>query len=863
MVAPNPPSPTRDRPRWNVVLRALREARGVTQDGWAAWLGYSRATIQRWERGDAVPTAEAETAIVRVCEERGLFRVYASGPLAGLQITADLLRSLLTDARLETPASGGQRHETSAAALSGSYHHPPLSPAPGPLLHLPQPLSSFVGRTTELAEVRRLLAASRLLTLTGAGGIGKTRLAIAAVQGLPSGLVEEAWMVELASLTDPALVERAVAAACGVQEQPGKLLTESLRSALRERSVLLLLDNCEHLTPACAALVPALLDSCPNMRVLATSRAPLGVPGELAWRVPAMEVGDWGSPTTPPDAAMPDAVHLFLERARAAQPGFALSERAMPVVGQICRRLDGIPLAIELAAARVKVLAVEQIAARLDDRFRLLTGGPRGGVLPRHQTLRAALDWSYDLLAPEEQALLRRLAVFAGGCGLEAAEVVCAGEPVEADQLLDLLGSLVDQSLLVADVQGDEARYRLLETVRQYAAERLAASGEEEELRRRHALWHRDWVVGLEPELRGPRQPAIFDRLEREHDNIRAALAWCRSHPGMAAAGLHLTAAIRLFWIYRGHATEGRRWIAHLLELGQDAPATVRAQVLDGAAALAHSQGDLASARSYQEEGLAIWHELHDPRGLAIALNILGLIARSEGDFPRALALLEESLGYMRQAGQEWGVATVLNNLGATAIELGDFDRARRYHTESLAVKQRLGDQAGIAVSLHNLAEIARMEGEHARAAELLEETLALWRVLGSRPRIAHALHSLGMMSVRLGQPEQAARHFHEGIALFREVDDQTGIAMCLEGMGMVLSATGEPARAARLLGAAEALRETLGAPVLPTDRAEYRRAVEAAQAGLADHVFRSAWAAGRLLSPDQAIAEAQQPAPY
>lgn len=854
------PAGASERPRWHVVLRALREARGVTQDGWAAWLGYSRATVQRWERGDATPTADAEAAIVSVCEERGLFRTFESGPLAGLSVTPAFLRALLADARLASSAQAGAPAATTSAAPAQ------LQPAPvataSPAANLPRMLSSFIGRTAELAEVRRLLATTRLLTLTGAGGIGKTRLALAALERLPDGLVDDVRVVELAALSDAALVERAVASAFGIEDQPGRPLADALPSVLGDRLVLLLLDNCEHLASACATLAAALLGQCPGLRVLATSRAPLAVPGEIAWRVPALEVGDWGTSTPPLAAGTPDAARLFEERARAARPGFALSERTAPVVGQICRRLDGIPLAIELAAARVKVLAVDQIAARLDDRFRLLTSTPRGGTLPRHQTLRAVMDWSHDLLTTQEQALLRRLSVFAGGCGLEAAESVCTAEPVEMDSLLDHLSSLVDQSMLVAEVQGEEARYRLPETVRQYAAERLAASGESAEMHRRHALWLRDWAVGQEPELRGPRQAEIFARMEREYDNIRAALGWCATNPEFAAVGLHLAAALRLFWIYRGHGTEGRRWLVQLLEAGHNAPATVRAQALDGAAALAHGQGDLAAARGFQEQALVLWRELDEPRGLAIALNTLGLIARSEGDLARGLEALEEALGYMRQIGNEWGAATVLNNLGATAIELGQLDRARVYHSESLETKRRLGDRAGIAVSLHNLSEIAKMEGDTALVAELTRESLALWRALDSKPRIAHALHSLGMARLRLGDVPRAVSHLRESLTLFQEVDDRGGIAMCLEGAAALLAAAGQPGTAARLLGAAEALRERLGVPLLPTDRADYDHAVEQAQAGMDEQSFRSAWAAGRLLTPDEAIAEATRPIP-
>ncbi len=538
------------RPRWNDVLRSLRAARGATQAGWAARLGVSRATVQRWERGERAPDPGAEAAILAYCREAGLLRPFDRGPLAGLTLTAERLQELCAEARWRVsagPASGpapalpdrrsGSPPPDAAPQNAPAARHPP--DAPGQALavptNLPAPLTSFVGREWELAAVRRVQAGTRLLTLTGPGGGGKTRLALALAEELLWAYAHGVWLVNLASVTDPALVPRVVASALGLRPAgPPVPLTAALAAALRERQLLLVLDNCEQLLPACAVVVEALLLACPHLEIVATSREPLGVSGEVVWRVPPLSVPECGRPGASGDqrtarhggeadaAALLryDAVRLFVERARLQRPDFTLTAGNAPAVAEICRRLDGIPLAIELAAARLSVLSVPQIAARLHDRFRLLTGGGRT-ALPRHQTLRAALDWSHDLLFAAEQALLRRLAVFAGGFTLEAAEAVCAsgaddrppttddrstrhdpavgGRPpsvIAEHDVLDLLAQLVGKSLVLAEEHGGAVRYRLLETVRQYAEEQLDQAGEAAAVRARHL----DWCLALAQE---------------------------------------------------------------------------------------------------------------------------------------------------------------------------------------------------------------------------------------------------------------------------------------------------------------------------------------------------------------------------
>ncbi len=476
-------------------------------------------------------------------------------------------------------------------------------PLPSPNAHptnLPVQVTSFIGRAHEQAGVLALLERSPLVTLTGAGGAGKTRLllqvAVAALETCPDGV----WLVELASLADPALVAQAVAAVLGVREEPGRPLSATLAAYLQPKALLLLLDNCEHLVGACAEQCTGLLRTCPKLRILASSREGLAVAGETTYRVPSLSVPDLEHLPVPEQLAGYEAVQLFLERARARRPEFSLSAKNARAVALICARLDGMPLAIELAAARVSVLPVEGIAARLDDRFRLLTGGPRS-ALPRQQTLRATLDWSHDLLSDRERLLLRWLSVFAGGWTLEQAEEVCAGQGIEAWEVLDVLGSLVNKSLILPEERDGEAHYWLLETIREYALERLAMSGEQVEFRRRHAGYYLRLAEAAEPELHGPQQGRWLNQLEIEHDNLRAALAWSLGG-GAPESGLRLAAALCDFWLRLGHLSEGRTWIEQaLLELEEPEP--TRATPRDGAAVASQAPRWQMAARLHESYG--------------------------------------------------------------------------------------------------------------------------------------------------------------------------------------------------------------------------------------------------------------------
>jgi predicted ATPase/DNA-binding SARP family transcriptional activator len=512
-------------------------------------------------------------------------------------------------------------------------------------------LTSFVGREREKKEVERLLGTSRLLTITGTGGCGKTRLAQEVARDLVNAYADGVYLTELASLSESTLVPQAVAEALGVREQPGSSLTDTLADSLSAKTLLLVLDNCEHLVEACAHLVETLLKACPELRILTTSREPLGAAGEVIWQVPSLSGPSPLLRHALEELEGYESVRLFVERARYRNPAFLLDQQNARAVAEICRKLDGIPLAIELAAARAG-LSVEQIAARLDDPLRLLTGGNRTAT-PRQRTLRGALDWSYELLVGFERVLFRRLSVFAGGFSLEAAETVSSGEGIEEEDVLDLLSRLVDKSLVVSEATGDGGvRYRMLEPVRQYAQERLEESGEGDALRGRHAAFFLALAEVAESKLVEPDQVSWFERLEREHDNLRAALRNALDR-GKVEPGLRVGGAIWRFWYARGHLSEGRRWLEEALAQPGTAPA--RAKALRGAGALAWAQGDYARAETLFEESLALRRELGDRQGVAEAINGLASVARDRGEYARARALFEVNLAVCRELENDDG----------------------------------------------------------------------------------------------------------------------------------------------------------------------------------------------------------------
>jgi predicted ATPase/DNA-binding SARP family transcriptional activator len=661
-------------------------------------------------------------------------------------------------------------------------------PNPARLTNLPSPTTSFVGRAWELTEISSALARARLVTLTGPGGCGKTRLALEVADQLVDAYPEGVWLVELAALADPATVPGAVAATLGVTEQPDQPLLATLARFLQPRQVLLTLDNCEHLLGACAELATTLLAACPHLRLLATSRERLEVAGEHTHLVPSLTAPDPAHLPTVERLPAYEAVALFLARAQDRRPELTLTAANAGAVAAICARLDGLPLAIELAAARVSALSVEGIAARLDDRFQLLTSGPRT-ALPRQQTLRATLDWSYALLSAEEQVLLRRLAVFAGGWTLEGAEAVCAGGEVAASAVLDLLAGLVHKSLVQLDEHGGACRYLLLETIRQYARELLVESAETPLVQGRHAAFYLALVERAEQELIGPDQLRWLDLVEHEHENLRAALTRCLESgesaqddtdaPGVDT-GLRLAGGLHWFWHFRDHQREGLAWLEQMLARGAAAPAAVRAKALSSAGILAGLySADPARSQTSLNESVALSRNVGDRRQLAIALSRLGWAMGQREQDEQAAAALEESLAVARATGEPWLIAhallhSLMRVVGGAAIERAA-ERARAWAagTESLALFQAVGDSiqgAGVQLSL---GQLALHEGDYERARAAFGTSLPVLRALRWPSTVADVLVCLADVARKQGAPQEAAALYTEALTLYRHVGDR------------------------------------------------------------------------------------------
>ncbi|HEY3364975.1 MAG TPA: tetratricopeptide repeat protein [Symbiobacteriaceae bacterium] len=679
--------------------------------------------------------------------------------------------------------------------------------APPVIRHnLPTPVTSFVGREQEAREVERLLKATRLLTLTGPGGCGKTRLALEVATRVAAEAAREVWLVELAALRDAAEVAPAIAVALGVRAPAGDPLP-AVVTHVGTRQSLLILDNCEHLLETCVAAAHQLLRGCPHLQVLTTSRQALGVAGETVWQVPPLSVPDGLSSAAPEQY---DALRLFADRARLVQPSFALLDQNLPAVVAICRRLDGLPLAIELAAAQLRALSPAQIAERLDDRFRLLRSGNRA-ALPRHQTLSAVVDWSMDLLQPGERTLFQRLAVCAGGFDLEMAEAVGAGGEIAPTAVLDLLFGLVDKSLVVVDIDRQGAvRYRLLETLREYGLEQLATGAGEPAVRERHAGHCLALAEQAEPYFSGPEQGAWMGRLEREHENLREALRWLQS-TGDAETGLRLGGALWEFWERRSQGGDARQWLEALLARGAGAPPAVRAKALNAAAHLADMQGDYQAAAGRHAECLAVRRELGDLPGVALALNNLGNMARQTGDYPLAVTHYAEAVALSRRLNFGRGMAIASHNLGLVLIRQGETGRGAVMLEEAVAIWRELGQKQHVAVALDNLSNACRLQGDPERARACLEESLALRRELGDRFGIANTLHHLGTLAQQSGDLTLARDLCTESLALHREAEYRWGIASVSCDLGLIRMHLGDLPAAAVLLEESFGLLRAMG----------------------------------------------------
>jgi predicted ATPase/DNA-binding SARP family transcriptional activator/DNA-binding CsgD family transcriptional regulator len=728
--------------------------------------------------------------------------------------------------------------------------------------NLPAPRTSFIGREREMLKVKRALAMTRLLTLTGAGGSGKTRLALEVAGNLVGAYPDGMWLVELAGLSEGELVPQAVAGVLGVQEQRGRPLTDTLVETLRVKRILLVLDNCEHLIDATAHLADALLSSCPHLRVLATSREALGVEGELLWRVPPLCVPEADrAPAAPKELTRYGAVRLFVERARLRSPEFELSSENAGAVAQICRTLEGIPLALELAAARVEALSVEQISQRLKDSLKLLTGGSRTAT-PRHRTLRGTLNWSHELLPQDERVLFRRLSAFAGGWTLEAAETVGAGGGIEEEDVLELLSNLMDKSLVVTEVKAAHVvRYRMLEPVRQYARERLEESGEVEAIQRRHAEFFLVLAEEAEPAVEGAQQAAWLERLETEHDNFRAALSWSLERVEDAELGLRVGAALGEFWYLRGYFGEGRRWLEEALARSGQASTVARANALRRDSFLAFVQGDLDRAIEASEEGLKLegvelfWGAGGRTNVAADLLNTLGMAVSARGDSERAIQLYEESLALSRKVGDERSVAINLMSLGAQVRSRGDFEKATELLEEGLVLSRELGEPAVLASFLTLLGYTFVLQGDLERATAVGEEAAAILREQKHRLVLADALSNLGWAALLRGDSERATTLHAESLEITRELSDNLVRPETLEGLACAAVAKGEAERAVRLFGATRALNAPVSYHPTPRERAALREPYLAAtRSHLSEETWEAAFAEGQAMGFEEAV---------
>ena len=690
------------------------------------------------------------------------------------------------------------------------------SPAPRSPHNLPRPATSFIGRERETAECLALARESRLLTLTGVGGCGKSRLALHLAGQLLDEFADGVWYADLAPHAEAMRVPEILVAAIGIHEEPDRTPLATLAAYLASRRTLLVLDNADNMLEGAGDVARTLLDQSPSLLVLVTSREPLGIPGERVQPVTSLAFP--GSGAARSEAERSDAVRLFVERATFVDPSFRLTDESAATIVEICRRLDGIALAIELAAARVKVLAPEQILARLDDRFRLLTGGSRA-ALPRHQTLRAAMQWSYDQLVDDEKAAFRRLSVFSGGWTLESATAVC-GEGLDEFEMLDVVTRLVDKSLVVAERSGGgaEARYRFLETVRQYAMEVLGEEAEHAAVADRHLEHFLGLAETAAPELAGPHPATWLSRLETEHENFLAALAWCERTAAGASRALRLATALYRFWYVRGHLTRGRECLTKALRLsGAGGPSRERAQALNDVATLAVLQGDGVAAKPWYEESLLLY----------------------------------------RQLGEQAGIARALSGLGTALSMLEDYDTARACYEQSLAISREIGDTRGASIAINNLGDVAMHRGDYAGARRLLEESLDLTRAAGDEAGMRITLFNLAVVATRSGDFEPARRYLAEALRIVRELGSKQLAPDSFEILGELAAALHETVRAARMYGAAQVVRETTGESMTPEDTLHRDQAIRELRSGLGEDRFRDLVREGRELSFESAIDDA------
>jgi predicted ATPase len=747
------------------------------------------------------------------------------------------------------------------AAIRDGFSEMPIQCWEGRPSNLPVQRTALVGREKELAAAKSLLLRQdvRLVTVTGPGGIGKTRLVLQLASVMEGSFPGGTYFAALAAVRDPDSVASVIAQALGVSETGEKAPLEALKEHMQKSSqvpMLLILDNFEHLVTA-APVVAELLCFGPGLRIVVTSRAALRIYGEHEFPVPPLAVPDSRSSQPVAVLCQYSGVKLFVQRATAVKPDFEITEENAPAVAEICSRLDGLPLAIELAAARIKLLSPSAMRARLASRLQLLTGGARD--LPtRQQTLRGAIDWSYDLLNPAEQKLFRRLSVFVDGCTLEAVEAVCDTRSDLGLDLLEGIASMMDKSLMQqVEHEGGESRFIMLETIREYGLEKLAASNEEALTKRSHAAYYLVLAEECAAEGSGAEKTRSLDQFEVEHDNFRAALDWL-VQSGEAEWGLRLGAALFRFWETREYLSEGREWLSKLLKLKDTAaPTKARARALFAAGVLTGEQGDYTSAEAFMKQSMEIARQREDQQGVAVSLNALAVNARDRGDVAASRALFEQSLALWREAGDRVAVARALSNLANVLKLAGDYAGARSLYEECLSIFRELGDRTGIAWSLNHQGDVVREQGDTAAARLLYEQSLAKFQELGDLWGLAGSLADLGNLA--RDEKDYSAAHslYRESVGIFQKLEQKRGIARLLECFACSAAAQSQAERSLRLAGAAAALRHSLGGALTPVEQANLERALEPARRLLAGPAASAAWLEGWRMPIEKAVAEA------
>jgi len=716
--------------------------------------------------------------------------------------------------------------------------------------NLPALLTSFIGRQREIIEISKLLSKARLVTLTGPGGCGKTRLALKVASELQPKFSDGAWLVELAPLVDPGNIPQKVASVFGLLQKQQLSWTEILINHIQDRQILLVLDNCEHLIDECAHLCETILHQCSQVTILASSREALGINGESPFRVPSLSTPDVHRLHPIEELSQFEAVQLFLERVRISLPTFKLTEKNKGSVAEVCHRLDGIPLAIELAAARVALLRVEQVAARLDDCFRLLTGGSRI-ALPRQQTLKLSMDWSYNLLSQVEKTIFRQLSTFTGGCTLEAAQAVCTD--CDGDTL-DLLSRLVSCSLVMADREpGHDTRYQMLEIVRQYGRDKLLEAGETEIVRARHLGYYLEMSKRTEPKVIGGRESELMlQRVMVESDNLRAALEWALSG-GNVEAGLEMAGFLWPIWYFSSNPVEGRYWLERALSVTSGSVIS-RARALYSLGILAWQQGEYSESRRLNEQSIVLWREIGDTHGLADATHMGGHVIFDQRDYELARQSFEESLKLYDELGEKELRIPLISDLGLVAYLLGDYHKARDFYQESLYLAGQSNDRGNIAQNFTRLGDLARLDGDYDQAEKLYRECLQIMRELDFKMEIASSLHSLGYVAKHRGEIQKAKILLEESLKLQKEGEHKQGIVECLFALAGLKGEFNQILQSVQLFSAAQSLLDRIGAPLSPADQMEIDRDLESVREKLEPSEFEKAWAQGMALSLEQSL---------